>query len=324
MAERDLYAILGVSRGASAAEIKKAYRKLARELHPDRNPGNASAESRFKDVTGAYEVLGDADKRKRYDEFGEVGLKDGFDADAFRQYQAWQQSGGGRRSPFGDAGQGEGASWFSVEDLFGGRGLDDLLGGRGGRRGGRGRGSVAGQDLQAEVRIAFTDALRGVERELGIGATDGGAPRSLKVRIPAGVADGGKVRLRGQGGSGRGGGPAGDLILTVRVDDHPCFWREEQDLHVKLPVTALEAYKGAKVPVPTLDGEVALTIPAGTQGGAKLRLRGKGAPKRGGGAGDLYVHVEVHLPEVGNDKVASALEALQSEYREDVRGELRL
>jgi len=323
MAERDLYGILGVGRTASEAEIKKAYRKLAKELHPDRNPGNKKAEDRFKDVSYAYDVLGDEKKRPLYDEFGEMGLKEGFNADRARQVQQWHSRGGGG-SP--------GGSGFSFEDLFaraGGRGggsvefdLEDIFGGqvesRGGRRTGRRR-SRQGADVSSEISVTFADSLRGVERDL-VFDFPGEGERTIRARIPAGVSDGSKIRLRGQGS----GTPRGDLILTVHVAAHPYFSRENDDLHLRVPVTASEAYDGATVRIPTLDGDVSLKIPGGTQTGKKLRLRGKGAPKRDGGHGDLIAEVQVVLPEAGSSKVSELLRAVAAEQAGDLREAIKL
>jgi curved DNA-binding protein len=329
MADRDFYSVLGLSKGASDADIKKAYRKLARDLHPDRNPDDPSAEDRFKDVSHAYQVLSDPEKRKLYDEFGEAGLKEGFDPEAYRQYQRYARGGGGFgggtsfEDLFGGRASGRGAT-FDIGDLFGGRGG---MGGMGDAFGGFGRAAARGRDLQSEITLDFADALRGSERELSFSRP--GSPnghRTVKVRIPPGAKDGSKLRLRGQGGPGPEGGEAGDLLLTVRVRPHDHFWREDDDLHLELPVTALEAYQGAKVPVPTLDGDVNLRVPAGSQSGAKLRLRGKGAPKQGGSAkGDLIVHLEVRLPEdKGDEKVVELLKELEERYDKPVRRDIRL
>jgi curved DNA-binding protein len=326
MAEKDLYAVLGLKKGASDEEVKRAYRALARELHPDRNPGDAQAEERFKDVGHAYQILSDPEKRKLYDEFGEVGLREGFKPDAYRQYQQWQEGGG--------------MGGFRVEDLFGGRApggqgfrfsLDDLFGGFGGGGtaeeafGRRRRTARPGPDLSSEVTLDLRDALRGVERELSFSVPGAKEPRTLKVRIPAGVRDGERIRLKGQGMPSPSGGRSGNLLLTVKVRPHPHFRREGDDLHLTLPVTALEAYRGAKVPAPTPEGEVTLTIPPGTQSGAKLRLRGKGAPQRRGGRGDLYVHVQVRLPERGEGTAdTEALLERLVEAQQDPRAGLTL
>lgn len=305
----DAYQILGVARSASDAEIKKAYRKLAKELHPDRNPGDAGAEERFKDVSHAYDILSDAGKRKLYDEFGEAGLREGFDPEAYRQYQAWQSGGGASGARGG----------FSFADLFGdgpgggvGFDLGDLFGGGAGRAGGSVfRGAPRrGRDIASTVRLEFTEAFHGCERELALRGPDG-AERRLRARIPAGVVDGGKIRLRGQG---EGSGDArGDLVLTVRVTPHPFFRREGPDLHLDLPVTPAEAFKGAKVKVPTPTGPVSVRIPPRSTSGAKLRVRGKGPVKKGTASGDLIVHLRVHVaPVVGEhaDRVADLLEEL--------------
>ncbi|MFW6067786.1 MAG: DnaJ C-terminal domain-containing protein [Myxococcota bacterium] len=337
MANQDLYEVLGLQKGASDADIKRAYRKLARELHPDRNPDNPQAEERFKQVGHAYQILSDPEKRKLYDEFGEIGLREGFDPEAYRQYQRWQEAGAG----------GAGGGGFRVEDIFGGRAagqgfrfnLDDLFGGFAGAGPGGGpedifggfgrrkrRAPQRGPDLESEVTVDLPEALRGAEKELSFsvpGVSDG--HRSLKVRIPAGVKDGDRIRLKGQGMASPAGGAPGNLVLTVRVRPHAHFWREGDDLHLTLPVTALEAFRGAKVPVPTPEGEVALTLPPGTQSGQRLRLRGKGAPSRTSRRGDLYAHVQVHLPprDEGAEEVEKALEEL-SKRQPNPRGHLKL
>ena len=324
MPDRDLYATLGVSRGASEREIKKAYRKLAAQLHPDRTKGDPQKEERFKDVSHAYRVLSDTKKRALYDEFGEAGLREGFDPDAYRQFQHFQRGGG--------AAGAAGAPGFDFGDIFGGAAggrqggfgfglnLEDLLRSQG--RGRPRRRPRKGRDLEASIRIDFGEALRGCQKEITLAAPSGGT-RNLKVRIPAGVKDGGKVRLRGQGIAGHDGGTDGDLLLTVGVRPHEWFWREEDDLHVRLPVTVKEAVSGKKVPVPTLDGEVQLRIPPGTQGGAKLRLRGKGVRRRDGSAGDLIAHVELRLPPV-TATTTSLVDQLEEAYEGDVRDSLVL
>lgn len=325
MAERDLYAELGVPRGASKEEIKKAYRKLARELHPDRNPNDPKAEERFKRVSYANDVLSDDRKRALYDEFGEVALREGFDAEAARAMKNARARGGfgggfGFEEIFGGAGRGRRSGFGgTLEDLFGGN-IEDLFG-RG--MGGFGRattGPVGGPkapDQESEITISFDEAMTGTEKELTI--YEAGSARRIRVRIPAGVSDGGKVRLRGQG-LRQPGFEQGDLVLTVHVESHPLFRREGDDLHLDLPVTVLEAWKGTTIKLPTPAGEVALKVPAHSQTGNKLRLRGKGAPKRGGGHGDLFVHIQVRLPD-GHDHalITKAAEMLESQYASDVR-----
>ena len=310
----DPYDTLGVSRSANADEIKKAYRALARKLHPDRNPDDAAAEDRFKDVSHAYEVLNDEKKRKLYDEFGDVGLKEGFDPEQYRQYQRYQGGRGGSGGFGGNAGAGQGGFGFNLEDLFGGADIGDMMGGGGRRR----RGPQKGADVTATLRLEFLEALRGGERELTF---SGG--RALKVRFPKGARDGDKLRLRGQGNQSPNGGPAGDLMLTLQVGTHPILRREGDDLHMDVAVSLAEAYRGAKIRVPTLLGEVSLSVPAGSQPGTKLRLRAKGV-ERGGKRGDLYVHIQPQLPPPGNEDTEKALDELEEQYADDLRAHIEL
>lgn len=318
MADRDLYKILGVARDASPEEIKKAYRSLAKELHPDRNPDNKEAEERFKDVSGANAVLSDAEKRKLYDQFGEAGLREGFDPAV---YQAASQGPGG----FGG---------FDFGDVFGGGGrgrpgaqhfefnLEDLLGGRAQRGAAYARMPRRGADLQSEVTVDFRDSLLGCTKELSVRSADG--EKTIKVRIPAGVRNGGKIRLRGQGGRGADGGPDGDLLLKVEVRKHPYFSVRGKQLHVRVPVTPLEAYAGSRVGIPTPQGTVQLSIPAGSQNGAKLRLRGKGIEQKGKARGDLIAHLEVLLPTEQSDAVKEAFETVEEAFGGDPRQDLAL
>jgi curved DNA-binding protein len=303
MEEKDLYGVLGVGRGASEEAIRKAYRKLARQYHPDVNPNNPKAEERFKEVSFAHEVLSDADKRKRYDEFGMAGLAEGFDPEHAREYQRWQR--GARRSPSAESFAGG-----DLGDLFG-----ELFGMRGARRGPR-----RGPDAEGEVSLGFLDAVRGSEVRLQINrpGLDGELETvPLRVRIPAGADDGTRIRLAGQGGPGDEGAPAGDLYLTVRVEPHPFFRREGRDLHLELPVTVGEAVLGAEIEVPTPDGPVKLKIPPRSQNGQTLRLRGKGVPgRRSEPRGDLLVRLRVQLPSADRasaerlDELAKQMESL--------------
>ncbi|MEM9731770.1 MAG: J domain-containing protein, partial [Myxococcota bacterium] len=323
MADRDFYETLGVSRDASPEAIKKAYRQLAKELHPDRNPDDSAAEERFKEVSAAYAVLSDENKKKLYDEFGEVGLRDGFDAEA---YKAAAQGFGGFGGAGGFGGPGGSGGFqgggFDVGDIFGGavRGggaaggpsfrvnLEDLFGGGGARA--YTHVSEPGANLESEVTIDFRDAALGCTKELALRSSEDGE-RTIKVRIPPGVKNEGKIRLRGQGGRGRNGGPAGDLVLKVKVRKHPFFSIRGKQLHVRVPVTPLEAYAGAKVSVPTPEGPVTLAIPSGSQNGAKLRIRGKGIEVKGKPRGDLIAHLEVKLPTGHDTDVEQALEVVQ-------------
>lgn len=321
MADRDFYGVLGVARSASPSEIKKAYRQLAKELHPDRNPDNKEAEERFKDVSAAYTVLSDEEKRKLYDEFGEMGLRDGFDPEAY--HAATQGAAGYGGFDFGDIfggaargqrGGGQGGQFeFNLEDLFGG--------------GGPGRGAYVrapqkGAELHSEVTVDFRDAVLGCTKELSLRSNEG--DRTLKVRIPAGVRNEGKIRLRGQGGQGSHGAPPGDLVLEVKVRKHPYFSVRGKQLHVRVPVTPLEAYAGAKVQVPTPEGSVQLSIPAGSENGSKLRLRGKGFQPKGKPSGDLIAHLEIVLPKGRSEEVEEALKTVEGAFEGDPRAGLEL
>ena len=320
----DYYKTLGVSRDADAAEIRKAYRKLARENHPDRNPDDPRAAETFKAVGEAYGVLSDAEKRSAYDRFGS-------------NYKQFGGGPGGRGpgggSPFGGFGGGQ---QVDVGDLFGEGGFDlnDLLGGLGGagRRGPRrppgggpfGGGGARtrarkGADVRTNVTVPFTLAARGGEYELDLDR--GGARESLTVKIPAGIAPGGTMRLAGKGEPGGPGGAPGDLLLTVEVAPHPVFRRDGNNLVCDVPLTPAEAALGAKVDVPTLsDGEVTLTIPAGTAGGAKLRLRGKGVPDRKTRTdGDQIVQTKIVVPKTLTDRQRELYEELRG-LDDDVRG----
>ncbi|HEY8527413.1 MAG TPA: molecular chaperone DnaJ [Acidimicrobiales bacterium] len=352
--EKDYYRILGVSETASQKEIKNAYRKLSRKYHPDANPGDKAAEERFKEVSAAYDVIGDPEKRKEYDEVRRLG-----------------PMGAG----FPGGGAGAGAGGFRFENLGD---LGDVLGGLFGRARtrtgpGRGAGPHRGRDLEAELHLAFEDAARGITTTVhltseatcstcaGTGARPGTTPRpcprcdgrgvldenqgffsfstpcpqcggrgftvdepcptcrgrgiehrprEVKVRIPAGVQDGQRIRLRGKGGPGRNGGPAGDLYVTVRVAPHRLFGRRGRDLTLTVPVTFPEAALGADIKVPTLDGgSVTVRIPPGTRSGRTFRVRGRGVatPK---GTGDLLVTVEVAVPQKLSASERKAVEAL--------------
>jgi curved DNA-binding protein len=261
------------------------------------------------------------EKRKLYDQFGEVGLREGFDPDA---YQAATQGVGGfghfdLGDIFGAAARGQGGRGAGGQFEFN---LEDLFGGAGPGRGAYVRAPQKGADLKSEITVDFRDAVLGCTRELSVRSAEG--ERTLKVRIPGGVRNGGKIRLRGQGGLGVQGGPAGDLLLEVKVRKHPYFSIRGKQLHVKVPVTPLEAYAGAKVNVPTPDGGVQLSIPAGSQNGSKLRLRGKGIQQKGKPRGDLIAHLEIVLPDGGSEEVEEALKTVQEAFERDPRTDLEL
>lgn len=356
--EKDFYKILGVSDSASEKDITRAYRKLAKENHPDAKPGDTAAETRFKEISAAYDVLGDTEKRKEYDEFRKLGPMGGM-------------FGGGGGGGFGGGGQGFNAN-FRVDDL------GDLLGGlfnrggRGGRGGAHGAGPQRGGDLAAELHLSFVDAVQGLTTQVhvtsdapcsvchGSGAAPGTSPvicptcggrgvvsdnqgmfsfsqacqtcggqgmkietpcsncrgtgvehrpRQVKVRIPAGVNDGQRIRLKGRGAAGRNGGPSGDLYVTVRVGSHPLFGRNEKNLTLSLPVTYPEALLGTTVKVPTLTDPVTVRIPPGTQNGSVLRVKGRGVPAERN-PGDLLVTVHVTVPKNVSEEVRAVVESM--------------
>jgi DnaJ-class molecular chaperone len=331
---RDYYEVLGVPKTATDDGIKSAFRKLARKYHPDVNPGDKSAEEKFKELNEAYEVLSDPHKRKRYDALG-PNWKSGED---FRPPPGWEGAQGGVYTDFGDIfGGGRGAGGFS--DFF-----ESLFGGRRGARRGAGF-AMRGQDVEAEIPLTLEEAHRGVRRSInlqvsepcpdchGTGSKDDktvcptcrGAsairrPKSLEVSIPAGVRDGSVIRLAGQGEPGGNGAPAGDLFLRVRLQPHRLFnIVGENDIQIELPVAPWEAALGAKLSVPTLDGPVEMKIPGGTQGGQRLRLRSRGLNRRAGGRGDEYVKLKIVNPPTLAPKEKELYEQLAAASRFNAR-----
>lgn len=301
------YTVLGVAKSASIDEIKKAYRKLARDTHPDLNPGDKVAEARFKEVSVAYDVLSDEDKRRDYDEFGDAVFNAGFDSDRARAHGARFGGGGFGGSPFGGAGGG-----FDFSNL------DDLMRQFGGG-GGRGPGSMRqpGRDLEASMTLGFMEAIRGGERGLSVArprANGSVRTESIQVRIPPGVSDGGKLRIPRKGGEGTGGSPAGDLWIQVRVEPHPVFRLKGRDLEFDLPITLSEALLGARVEVPTPDGRATLTIPPGTNSHARLRLKGRGVPEsKTMPAGNLDARVKIIVPKDPDPRLKELLQTIQTE-----------
>jgi curved DNA-binding protein len=293
--DRDFYEILGVSRNATQEQIQRAYRKLARAHHPDVNK-DPGAEDRFKDVSEAYNVLHDPETRRRYDAFGPDfrRVPDDVDPETWNRAAAGGGPGAGgagtggraRRGPAADTGF---ATGFG-EDID----LDDLLGGLFGGRAGRGWGPIPGADQEAVIDLTVEEAYRGTRRSVTL--EGGGQTRTLQVTIPAGVTNGQRIRLAGQGGRGTEGAPAGDLYLIVRIAPHPRYRVEGRDLHVELPLSPWEAALGTTVAVETPDGEAKVKVPAGTSSGRRLRLRGRGLPNPKGTAGDLYAEARILVP----------------------------
>ncbi len=300
----DLYQKLGVSKGASSAEIKKAYHKLARTCHPDVTKNDPKAAEKFKDISAAYDILGDTQKRKQYDAgeidelgkprapFGFGGGAGGAGAGGYQQYSG-NPFGGGTRYTYQDMGGAGGFEGFNFADLFGGAGAGgfaDLFGGGMGRGGTRARQQPMGQDVSYSLTIDFVLAMTGGETSVRL--ANG---KQVKVKIPAGITEGATLRLRGQGEQG------GDALIKINIASHPHFKRNGNDVEMTLPITLKEAVLGAKVTIPTLTGAVALNIPANTSSDKVLRLKGKGVPNKG----DLLVRVQVLLP----DHPDEALEA---------------
>jgi curved DNA-binding protein len=282
MAQVDYYKALGIEKGASADDIKKAFRKLAVKYHPDRNPDNKVAEDKFKEINEAYAVLSDPEKKQKYDTYGSSGF-----------HQQYSQEDIFRGFDFGNAykDMGGGFSGGGAEDIF-----SRLFGGRGGGRGGFQSGPQRGADQEMELTITFRDAAQGAERQIAF--RRGSQREELKVKIPAGVDNGSRIRITGKGGQGDSGGPAGDLFLVVRVQPDQTFVRDGGDLFVERSIPFSAACLGVALDVPTLEGDKRIKVPAGIQPGTKIRLKGCGIKSLGSNTkGDLYVKIGVHIPE---------------------------
>ncbi|WP_350332989.1 J domain-containing protein [Coralliovum pocilloporae] len=313
---RDPYDILGVPRNADDAAIKKAFRQQAKRYHPDQNKDDPKAQAKFAEVNTAYEILGDKDKRGQFDR-GEI------DADGKQKFQGFQGAGGPfggfrQRGGRGHPGSGQaGGAGFNPEDI-----LSEIFGSMGGgQRGGHGGGpgggfgggrqsrqrAAKGDDVAVTLKVALEDLVKGEKVRVSL---PGG--RSLNVALPDGVQPGQQIRLKGQGQPSPAGGPSGDAMITVEFASHPVFKPSGDDLRIELPLTLYEAVLGAKIRVPTLEGAVSLTIPAGANRGKVMRLRGKGLPGKSGGRGDLLVSLRIVLPDT-ND---SALEAMMRDWQD--------
>ncbi|MBU2563216.1 MAG: DnaJ domain-containing protein [Actinobacteria bacterium] len=318
---KDYYKILGVNKNASQDEIKKAFRRLARKYHPDANPNDSKAEEKFKEIGEAYEVLKDSQKRSRYDQLGAN----------WKQYShagADWPGGGGRTYTYNFGGRG-----FNFEDLgsgfsdffetFFGRGSDDRFSGfdpgfstqfdRGTRTN-----MQKGQDMQSELSITLREAYSGTQRSLKLQRE--GKTRTVNVKIPKGIKDGGKIRVAGEGAKSPVGGPAGDLYLVINIAPHNFFTRKGDDLYCEVPVTIKEAFYGAKIDIPTFSGKIMVKVPPKTQGGKTLRLKGKGIPKlRSSAFGDLYAKIKLILPEKLNSEQKRHFEEFARSYDENPR-----
>ncbi len=299
MAQRNPYEVLGVGKEASAEDIRRAYRRLAKQHHPDLNPGNKQAEARFKEINAANDILSDETKRARYDrgEIDESGAEK--PQYTYAHYRDFAEA-----AP--------GAKYHAAEGMEPGD-LDDILAMF--RRGTRGATlRMPGEDYRYVLTVDFLDAINGAKRRLNL-AHD----KSLDVTIPAGVRDGQILRLKGQGGEGIGGGPRGDALIEIHVAPHPLFRREGDDIHLELPVTLAEASLGGKISVPTPAGDVTMTVPPHSNTGFVLRLKGKGAPKTDGSRGDQYVALKVVLPEGGDPELTEFLRSWAPKHPYDPR-----
>ncbi len=297
---KDPYQVLGVGKTASGDEIKTAYRKLARTLHPDLNPGNKQSEERFKEVSAAYDLLSDTAKRGKYDR-GEI---DASGAEKARySYRSYAESGKGGKYRDFDFG-------FGAEDI-----MSDIFGARTGRTQSGARMRLKGADQHYSLKVSFIEAAQGTTKRITL--PNG---KSLDVRIPPGVEDGQTLRLKGQGAPGTGGGEAGDALVEISVEAHAFFSREGHDIHLDLPVTLPEAVLGAKVTVPTIHGKVTVTVPPGSTSGTTLRLKGKGIGHgKGGEHGDQFIKLKVMLPDKPDAELQAFLQQWSKTHPYDVR-----
>lgn len=313
--DENYYSILGVNRNASPSEIQKAYRSLARKYHPDVNPDDNAAKEKFQEVQKAYDVLNDPEKKKMYDQYGSAFESMG--AGGGPGAGPWRGSSGGVEVDFSDLfGGGQGGA--SINDLFGGM-FGQGVGGRAQQRPPR---RARGADLKHELEVPLNTAVTGGEARINVQRPDGNV-ESLAVKIPAGIEDGKSIRLRGQGQPGRRGGPAGDILIKVKVAPHPCFRRRANNLEVDVPVTLAEAALGAKIDVPTPKGTITLSVPPGTSSGKKLRVKGHGVQAASGAAGDLFAQIQIVLPKSLDEESADLIRQLAKRDTTNPRADLR-
>lgn len=311
---KDLYKILGVSKGASGDEIQKAYRESARRYHPDLNPDDTSAKEKFQEVQSAYEILNDPEKRQMYDRYGS-------------SFEQMNPGGGGPRgagpNPFQDVdlgeifGSGQGGAFADLFKHF----AEGPAGSH--QRRARQRGPQKGSDLHHSVLVSFHDAVLGGEVPLPILDKGGSSQKTITIKIPAGIGDGKKIRLRGQGNRGTHGGQPGDLIVTVNVGSHPHFRRNGNNLEISVPITLTEAAVGGKIDVPTPKGTISVSVPPRAQSGQRLRIRGMGVETQAGEKGDLFVELQISLPATLNDEQIELLKQIESARSEDPRASLK-
>ena len=312
MAE-DYYATLGVGNSATEDEIRKAYRQLARKYHPDLNPDDAKAKEKFQQVQNAFDVLSDAKKREMYDRYGSA-------------YES-MGAGGGRPHPWaGSTGGGPNVE-FNFEDILGGGGggfadLFKQFGQRGRRQQTRRQAPTRGANIEHELTVPFTTAVLGGEAQIAVRRSDG-QMETLQVKIPAGIEDSKKIRLRGQGETSLDGGPTGDILIKVRTAPHPHFRRQGKRLDLRVPITLAEALGGAKIDVPTPHGTITLTVPPGTSSGKKLRLKGQGVQPTNGSPGDLLAEIQIVLPPDLTTADRDQLESILGKYSDNPRADLR-
>lgn len=300
---KDYYKILGVPRNASAEEIKRAYRRLARKYHPDINK-SSEAEQKFKEIQEAYEVLGDPEKKRIYDRMGQSAFSGrSFGQDFSNWEEFFRRAQDGRfefHGPFNFTGSGGSTSWgaSSIFDEI----INEFLSGVRSRTAYE---PVKGRDVQYSMEISFEEATLGCEKKIHLNG------KTITFKIPAGIKDGQKIRLEGEGEPGRYGGKPGDLYILVKVRQHPLFKRDGDDIYLNIDISFAEAVLGTKIRVPTIDGDAIMTIPPGTQGGQKFRLRGRGAPRlKGRGRGDQYVIVNIRVPRMVDAETRKLIEEL--------------